>query len=278
MASPFLGMDPYLEAPDVWSDFHDALAAEIRTELNTILPEPYYARLQMRPEVGVVLGTGVPQRIVPDVVVVRRPPPTEPGAAVLDQPRNEISAPVRVTIRTDPLRHHFVEIRDAARGHKLVTLIEIVSPSNKGPGPDREAYEKKQREVLNSDANLIELDLLRGGERILPYGELHAVVEELGSDYLILVNRAAGRRGMVTDYELYPVGLREPLPCIPVPLRAGEADVPLDLQVMVNRAYDGGPYRRMIDYTRPPDPPLSEEDAAWADALLREAGLRQAFR
>ncbi|MFQ6014758.1 MAG: DUF4058 family protein [Anaerolineae bacterium] len=274
MAFPFPGMDPYLEAPDIWPDFHDRLATVISADLNTTLPEPYYARLEMRPELGVVLGEGVPRRIVPDVVVVRRPEGVAVTAPVLDRPRTEISEAVHLTIRTDPIRHHFVEIRDAVRGHKLVTLIEIVSPSNKGPGPDRRAYEEKQREVLNSDASLIELDLLRTGDRILPYAELGEAVEQLNPDYLILINRAAGRRGMVTDYELYPVALAEPFPCIPVPLRAGEQDVPLDLQVMVNRAYDGGPYRRMIDYTQPPDPPLSDREAAWANALLRDAGLR----
>ncbi len=112
------------------------------------------------------------------------------------------------------------------------------------------------------------------GRRILPYADLYEVVEQLRPDYLILVNRAPGRRGMVTDYELYPVALKEPLPCIPVPLRAGEEDVPLDLQVMVNRAYAGGPYRRMVDYTQPPDPPLSEEQATWARELLSAVGLR----
>jgi len=267
-------MDPYLEAPDTWPDFHDALATEIRSELNALLPEPYYARLQVRLEVGIVLGEGGPRRIVPDVVVMRRPEEPEAVAPVRDRPRTEISEPVHLTIRSEPLRHPFVEIRDPTRGHALITLIGIVSPSNKGPGPDREAYEAKQREVLHSDVNLIEIDLLRGGERLLPYPELREAVARLSPDYLILVNRALGRRAMGTDYELYPVGLREPLPCIPVPLRFGDRDVPLDLQVMVNRAYDRGPYRRMMDYARPPDPPLSEEDAAWADALLREAGLR----
>ncbi len=274
MVSPFPGMDPYVEAPDIWPDFHDALAAEIRTELNNTLPEPYYARLGMRPELGVVLGEGVLRRIVPDVVVVRRPQEARPTAPVLDRPRTQISEPIHLTVHTDPIRHHFVEIRDASRDHKLVTLIEIVSPSNKSAGPDRKAYEDKQLEVLSSDVNLIELDLLRTGDRLLPYAGLYEAVEQLKPDYLILINRAASRQGLVTDYELYPVDLAEQLPCIPVPLRAGEPDVPLDLQVMVNRAYDGGPYRRMVDYTRPPDPPLSDEDATWADQLLRDAGLR----
>ena len=84
MASPFPGMDPYLEAPDIWPDLQSALAAEIRNELNQTLPAPYYARLEKRPELGII-----------------------------DE------------VPTDPIRHHFVEIRDSAQGHKLITLIEI---------------------------------------------------------------------------------------------------------------------------------------------------------
>lgn len=102
MPSPFPGMDPYLEASDIWPDFHDALAAQIRGELNRTLPAPYYARLEMRPEIGVI-GDDSRRRIVPDI------------------------------------RHHFVEIRDSQRAHALVTVIEIVSPSNKRPGVDRRA-------------------------------------------------------------------------------------------------------------------------------------------
>jgi len=267
-------MDPYLEAPDIWPDFHDRLATVISDQLNNVLPEPYYARLQMRPEMGVVIGEGAPRRIVPDVVVMRHPAHPRSPAPVEDRPRTETAEPIVVPVRMDPFRHHFVEIRDVSRGHKLVTLIEIVSPSNKLPGPDREAYEEKQRDVLHSDVNLIELDLLRSGERILPYPMLREAVDQLGCDYLILVNRALGRKQMVTDYELYPVDLTEPLPCIPVPLRYADPDVPLDLQFVLNRVYDSGPYRRMIDYTQPPDPPLPDEKAAWADELLHQAHLR----
>ena len=54
MPSPFPGMDPYLEAPHIWPDLHDALAAEIRNDLNQTLPTPYYARLEMRPELGII--------------------------------------------------------------------------------------------------------------------------------------------------------------------------------------------------------------------------------
>lgn len=139
MPSPFPGMDPYLEAQDIWPDLRDALAGEIRGELNRVLPKPYYARMEMRPEVGIV-GDEIPRRIVPDVAIVRprRPPVAtvrEGGLALAEEPRIAASPSVWIRIPDEPLRHHFVEIRDPARGHVLVTLIEIASPTNKRPGP-----------------------------------------------------------------------------------------------------------------------------------------------
>lgn len=277
---PFPGMDPYLEAPSIWPDFHDALATEIRAELNALLPPPYYARLQSRPEIGITLSGGRVRRIVPDISVMQRHLRETPVAyatapvAVLEYPRQQATPTIDLRIPSDPVLHRFVEIRDSQRNHKLVTLIEIVSPSNKLPGPDCRAYESKQMEILSSDANLIEIDLLRGGQRLLPYPELEAAVYDIAPDYLVLLNRSALREGYWMDFSLYPVALREPLPCILTPLAGGDPDVLLDLQVAFNRAYRDGPYTRMVDYTTEPDPPLRAEDATWADQLLRAAGLR----
>ncbi len=276
MPSPFPGMDPYLEAPDIWPDLHDALAGAIRGLLNQTLPAPYYARLEMRPEVGVVEEGGITRRIVPDVAVVRRPQPQPGGVAVLDAPQTTISPYVEWSVSSEPIRHTFVEIRDPSRGHHLVTLIEIVSPSNKRPGPDRQAYLQKQAEILDSDTNLIELDFLRRGARLLPRPELHQLAEGLEppTDYLVLVNRAWQRVGAALTFQAFPVRLTGRLPCVPVPLREGQAEPTLDLQHAFHLAYDSGPYRRgAIDYTRPPDPPLQGEAAAWAEQLLREQGL-----
>jgi hypothetical protein len=232
--SPFPGMNPYLEAPDIWPDFHPCLATMISAMLNTQqLLGAYYARLQRWPELGDTL-----------------------------------------TDLDEPLQHRFVEIRDAERGHKLITLIEIVSPTNKRPGPDRRAYEAKQEEILSSDANLIELDLLRSGRRLLPYPDLEAAVESLDPAYLVLLNRSALREGTWMDYTLYPIQLPEPLPCIPVPLAGTDPDILLDLQVAANRVYREGPYARALDYTADSDPPLDEAGAKWVDERLRAVGWR----
>jgi hypothetical protein len=134
------------------------------------------------------------------------------------------------------------------------------------------AYESKQREVLESDASLVELDLLRSGRRILPDLGLRAIIDRLepSPTYVVLANRA-WRRGAGVDCDVYPIGLRDPLPCIAVPLKEGEDEVPLDLQYVFDRAYDTGPYcRGAVDYAGPvPPPALDEADAAWAAELTR---------
>ena len=278
MPSPFPGMDPYLEAPDIWPDLHEALAGELRAELNLLLPQPYYARLEVRPEVGIVDDAGTARRIVPDVAVIKpRDAPTAPATVTVSERRATISASVEVIVAAEALRHQVVEIRDVSRGHKLITLIEIVSPSNKRAGVDRRAYLRKQREVLESDASLVEIDLLRSGERLLPNAELEAYLVGLDPQpaYLVLVNRAWCRLGVEMAYQLFAVSLREILPCIAIPLRAGEDEVTLDLQWIFNQTYDRGPYRRgAVDYAGAPEPPLEPDDMQWVYQQLREHGLR----
>ncbi len=279
MPSPFPGMDPYLEEPGIWPGFHNRFAGELCAELNGLLPAGYYADVEERAELGIVEQSGNLMRIVPDVLVVRRPAGLRDDAwnagrvALATRPRREVSPHIELQALIEPIRHLFVEIREAARGHKLITILEILSPSNKRPGPDRDAYEAKRSEVLRSDANLIELDLLRGGRRVLTEPGLEATIARLEPSpaYLVLVNRAARRTSGAGAYHVYPFGLRESLPCIAVPLKEGEDEVPLDLQYAFDRTYDTGPYRRgAVDYAESVrSPSLGEEDAAWASELTR---------
>src|SRR5262249_11712288 len=160
-----------------------------------------------------------------DVTVVRHPrAPVQAelgGVAVMAPPRREVSSSIEIEIRRETIRHAFIEIRDSSRGHKLITLTEILRPSNKRRRTDPEAYARKQSEVLESDANLIELDLLRGGRRILRDLSLETTIQALTPPptYLVLVNRAWRRRDHRAEYQIFPVSLRGCLPCIPVPLK-----------------------------------------------------------
>ena len=281
MPSPFPGMDPFLEDPYIFPDVHQALATFLRDLLNRRLPNPYYARVELRPEVGIIDEDdeqGPAKRIVPDVLVLRQPQHPgrgDSGGVALAEPRAIVGARTEVSAWVElerlphaKFRHAFVEIRDSQRSHKLVTLVEILSPSSKRRGPDREAYQAKQREVLESDASLIEIDLLRAGRRILPNAHLEDGIRVLRCPYVVLVSRAWDRENLSLGYIVFPIGQRDPLPCIPVPLKQGEAELPLDLQFIFNEVYDGGPYRRgAVDYAVPTQPPLSEEDATWAAGL-----------
>jgi hypothetical protein len=167
------------------------------------------------------------------------------------------------------IRERYLQIRRAT-SREVVTVVEILSPSNKRWGKGRDEYQKKRTEIAGATTNLVEIDLLRAGE---PFPVLRegALVERAGdSDYRILVSR--GWRRHVAD--LYLVDLREPLPTLPVPLRAEDDEPRVALQPILETVYDGGGFGDLLDYGHEPVPPLSTEDAAWADQLLRDKGLR----
>jgi hypothetical protein len=165
MPSPFPGMDPYLESAGRFPGLHNSLAAEIAGVLDQVLPEPYYAKVDIRLELGIA-GSPSPRVRMPDVSAARDPWVTsEGGVATIPAPdvRTTISPYVEFHVETELFEAAFVEIRDPKSDHDLVTLIEILSPSNKSFGKDRPEYLAKRLSILNSAAPLIEIDLLRGG-------------------------------------------------------------------------------------------------------------------
>jgi hypothetical protein len=164
-----------------------------------------------------------------------------------------------------PIRLYRVEIR-TVREEELVTVIEILSPVNKRRGhPARRDCQRKRQALLRSSVHLIEIDLLRGGER----PPLEAPVPQ--APYYVMLSREQDR----PDVQVWPVQLAERLPVIPVPLLEPDPDVSLDVSAVVASVYDRGAYGGQIDYHEPPPrPPLSEGEAAWVGDLLHEKGLR----
>jgi Protein of unknown function (DUF4058) len=138
----------------------------------------------------------------------------------------------------------------------VVTVIELLSPSNKRAGDDREQYLAKRRELLRSPAHLVEIDLLRGWTRMPQEGRPEC-------DYSVMVSRAEKRRAA----GFWPIHLRDRLPVIPVPLRSPDAAARVDLQEALHRAYDGSGYEHFI-YLGEPEPSLSPKDAAWARQFI----------
>jgi hypothetical protein len=149
----------------------------------------------------------------------------------------------------------YLEIRSLA-DKKLVTVIEMLSPSNKQPGGDRQTYLQKRRDILKTDVNLVEIDLLRGGPR-LPLDGMP------DCDYCVLVGRATER----PKVGIFPIALRERLPSVPIPLSEPHGDAMLDLQKMLDLAYDRAGYAQYI-YERQPEPRLRPDDAEWAKQFV----------
>ncbi len=254
--SPFPGMDPYLEG-DIWIEFHQTLAHEIRAQLMRRLPDSYVALLERYYAVDYsglgLLGPSARQGIYPDVHVTRVKE-AAPTYETFTAPAVELVSPVPEKVPV--LR---IEIQDVDQ-RRLVTVIEILSPANKH-GQGFEQYLHKRAALLQTSTHLLELDLLRGGQRIpLLGGELPA------APYYVFLSRCTRR----PHTEVWPVQLRDSLPTVPVPLLPPDPDVPLALQPAIEACFELVRYHeRLLDYTQlPPPPPLNEEDLAWAKTVL----------
>jgi hypothetical protein len=246
----FPGMDPYLEHPVLWESVHKRLIVALANQLQPMLDPRYVAAVEER-----VFIEG-PQRRIPDLWVQRFPGETPESAA---RPQAGDAA-VILEVEELELRQSRVEILDAYNDMKLVTLVEVVSPTNKTSGPGRRSYRAKQKETIARDCHLVEIDLLRRGKHVMCVPEWRTEVLK-PYDSLVCVNRWPER----SRYELYPRGLRQRLARINLPLAAPDPDVPLDLQAAVEQVYHEGRYLRRIRYGEPCEPPLSEDDQRWAD-------------
>jgi hypothetical protein len=257
----FPGMDPYLERPDLWPDVHDSLVFCIREQLQARLRERYHATIVER----VYIEERNQERIV-DVGIRRASPRrSSRGRAAAAAVVAELDEPLRINVAGVEIHESFITIRSKESGRRIVAVIEVVSPANKRPGPGRRLYQEKQRELIDSNSHLIEIDLLRRGRHVVAVPAA-AVRAQSDYDYLISIHRGGDEAGLT--FLVYPIGVRDRLPRVRVPL-AGDDYVPLDLRAALERTYEAAAYGDVIDYTKPCRPPLSPEDQAWADRQIK---------
>jgi len=246
-------MNPWLEQPDAWHDFHQALIGTIRVALTEQIRPNYIAKVD---ENVYIHELSADQRMLlgrPDVGVF-----DGPGSRTATH-QGATTTPIAfgsLLPHTDRIREPFIEIRDTAY-RDLITVIELLSPTNKQSGPDREQYLAKRKLLLSGNVHLIEIDLLRGGTRMPVDGLAQC-------DYSIMVSRSHERPRV----GLWPIKLRQPLPRIPVPLKPDDRDAVLDLQQLLQKTFDEAGYADYI-YQGTPRPSLHPEDEAWAEEFLR---------
>lgn len=148
-----------------------------------------------------------------------------------------VAEPIIIHARPEQATEGYIEIIDVGSGNRVVTVLELLSESNKYPGDGQSQYLRKQREYLAGGVSLVEIDLLRSGKRVLAV-PARWVPPSHRTTYQICVVRG----WKPAAYEVYRAPLREPLPSIRVPLRQQDADVPLDLQMLIDRCYHHGRY------------------------------------
>ena len=275
MPSPFPGMDPYLEGY-LWPDVHHALPAEIRRRLAAKVRPRYAVRIEVttyhdenpESEIGIMY---------PDVEILRRrtgshavesvPPASLGGNVAAAELASPITQPRTVPLLDYEVRIATVAVYDAAQ-NQLVTSIEIVSPYNKRE-PGLGKYREKQRRLREASVHLLEIDLIRRGQRPVKTGAVVTDSEIFAAHYLITLIRAGEHK-----LEVWPVDVKEPLPVVAVPLRLPDDDVPLDLAAVLTTIYDEAGYDLSIDYNQnPPPPAFDAKTREWVHKAMQQAGF-----
>ena len=255
MPSPLPGMNPFLEAPELWSEFHSRMIVAIADALDDDLSRDYRVAVEKR----VYLDQGDETVLIgiPDVSVMAPPTGKTTTTAVLDTPIT-VEIPLEETVQ-----ERYLEIREVATG-RVVTVIELLSPKNKRSKVGREAYLQKRRQIMMSQTHLVEIDLLRGGEAMPMTGAVE-------SDYRILVSASEHR----PKAQLYAFNLRQVIPEIAIPLKA-HGTVTLALQPLLHRVYDKARLELAINYQQSLSPKLSDEDTAWILSLVNHHEISSA--
>jgi hypothetical protein len=249
MSSPFPGMDPYLETPALWSDFHASFITYWRDALIDSLPSNYEARIDEK--VNLVEVSPPRRRLVePDVAAVTRRGPSRvaslapAGVATLE--------PVTLSLVIEEETHErHIEILHRP-DRTLVAVLELLSPANKEE-PGRTLYLAKRNALAYHPVHLVEVDLLLKGQR-LPLNE-----DLPPGDYYALVSRGNQRPAC----QVYAWTLQQALPAIPIPLLPSDPDLWIDLAAVFLTTYERGRYLRSVDYTAPPPIALDNARLAW---------------
>jgi hypothetical protein len=263
MQSPFPGMDPFIEGCGLWGDFHGHLIEKIYEAIAEVLPSGYVAKTGTRSYIVLAEAEGKTEHdFLPDVGVTaaggRRAAartPEQSAAAVAGTEAVELRAFIE-----REYEDRFIDIIEQEPERRLVTSIEVLSPSNKRrKSVGWKKYLRKRQALLLGKANLVEIDLLRGGDRMPMLDPWPA------SPYVLLV----AREERAPRCRVWPAYFDRPLPAIPIPLARPDPDLTLDLQPLVAAIYARGRYEEQIDYARPLKPPLTADQLTWLQRQLQ---------
>ena len=258
MPTPFPGMDPYLERAGLWEEVHTRLIVAMADALGPQVRPKYRVGVEQRTYLAVMTPDEYELVGKPDVLVSaprRQAQPVQATATAVG-----IAPKVAQLPMPEEVTERYLEVRDVVTG-EVITVIELLSPTNKLTRDGRRQYARKRLQVLGSATHFIEIDLLRAGE---PF-PFRVQDDNAQSDYRMIVSRAQDR----PQAAVYLFTIRDPIPDIPVPLHPGDAEPSLALNRLVHDVYDRAGYDLTVDYQQaPPPPPIGEQDVQWMKQLL----------
>jgi len=247
-------MDPFLENQE-WEDFHTRLMTAISDRLSPGLEPDYLVRVERR--VYVEQASEDPGSVRrADVAILSMDSGPALGRTSFETSGTAVAVECEVPMPVERSETYlFVRHRVSM---EVVTVIELLSPANKRRnGTGRHEYLAKRTEFLSRSSHLVELDLLRGGDRLPLIGPVPA------ADYFAIVSRANRR----PRCEVYAWTIRDPLPTIPIPLKRGDADAMLPLQDVFEIVYQRARYDLSMNYNSPLEPPFSSDESNWLNHL-----------
>jgi Protein of unknown function (DUF4058) len=150
----------------LFHDFHNVWVAELRTALNSGLLQPdYYALIEQHA-----------RRQIPDLLTLhmgaaqKEVPTTTGGVAVLEAPPRTRRKVVDTAART---RRKTVVVRHVS-GHRMIAIIEIVSPANKDRELHVDQFAAKIETALQHGIHVLLIDVFKPGKHD-PHG-MHGTV------------------------------------------------------------------------------------------------------
>ena len=208
----------------IFHAFHHLWIGELTRALQRTLPPGYYALPEQ------VLGA-----VGPDVLTLEHPerhdaPGAIPATATATVPR----AVLRQTIDPQQVRRprRQVVVRHKS-GHRIVAVVEIVSPGNRSGPAALEATRDKLLLLLQQRIHVLLLDLFPIGPHD-PEGICGLIAEACGSEPLPLPTGydrvlASYRATIPAEAALYPLRVGDDLPPMTLPL-LGEESVTIALE------------------------------------------------
>lgn len=226
--------------PGIFHDFHHTWIAELKRALNSgLLPGGYYA-----------LAEQIAGGIGPDVLTLEAPfetgadasPQGQGGVAVAVSPPN-VQFHVRADIDEYAAKAKAVVVRHAT-DHRVVAMIEIVSPGNKSSRPALRSFVEKADEMIRAGVHLLIVDLFPPGS-LEPQGIHHAIWKNFGEERFAappgrLLAMASYVAAPCPEAFVQPAAVGEPLPEMPLFL-ATDWYVPVPLDATYQSAWQAVP-------------------------------------